>query len=241
MKKREKNTLKQKIHSLFSLSYVLLKIKIFKTFNKEGYFLLMTPQHGNLGDHAIALSTKNLLKSNKKKFIELTDYQIQNLFNKNRIAVFNKYKLLICGGGNIGPLYPNLEKLFKEIISKNPESKIIVLPSSINAPTKKGHQHYINRNKDIYNSHQNLTLYLRDDNSLKQLKDLKCIKKVFPDTAMSLKYNFSKECTGCLLVLRNDKESWFTKKEKIEIFEICKSIFNKVTLGETNSNGIIYK
>lgn len=70
-------------------------------------FLLLTPQHTNFGDHAIAFSEIQFLSNQKYYVVEITGKKLITLLRypklvKNLIA---KHQIFINGGGNLGTLW----------------------------------------------------------------------------------------------------------------------------------------
>ena len=69
--------------------------------NPSTVFLLMTPEHGNLGDHAIAFAIIRLLEKNSIQVIEISDKKLRKMSWEKQLGVFNGMPVLVCGGGNL--------------------------------------------------------------------------------------------------------------------------------------------
>ena len=126
---------------LARVNYFLLIWKlIFSTaFKKIKYrekfkFLLITPEHCNLGDHAIAAAEEALFKD--FFLFEITERSLDKFFKYFRHSLslkllFGKSDILIHGGGFIGTIWPYSDILTQQIIELLPHSRIILLPNTI--------------------------------------------------------------------------------------------------------------
>lgn len=94
-------------------------------------FLIFTPEHANLGDHAIAYAESILLKKARIKYYEITGEKLYELEQYGYLSILNHATILINGGGNLGILWPLIEKMNRAVITQNPDSKIYVFPNSI--------------------------------------------------------------------------------------------------------------
>ena len=66
-------------------------IKEFKK-NPKTVFLLMTPEHDNIGDHAIAKAETDFLKKQGINYIEVTSKRLSEMSWANHLDVFNGLK-----------------------------------------------------------------------------------------------------------------------------------------------------
>ena len=177
-----------------------------KTVEYEKIVLIGTPEHGNLGDQAIANSTELFLKDNNFKYSEITlnDYQkcrSNLLSNPPRI-------ILLQGGGNMGNNWIVEEKLRWDVILSFPNSKIIVLPQTIYFEDTYNKNSCLETIKLVYSSHSNLTVYARENKSYEMLKSLGIKTKFAPDMVL---YNTPVAHTipknrKILVLSRKDKE-----------------------------------
>ena len=202
--------------------------KLFRK-NPKTVFLVLTPEHGNLGDHAIALAEKELLLKNHIDYIEITDRQVNEMRRKNELNILDGFPILINGGGNIGTLWPNVEMAMRDIIEQNPKSSIALLPNTAYfEKTDQGTEEF-NKTINIYKCHKQLHLYLREKISYSLFKNVCQNVKLIPDMVLSLnRCNNNVQRHGCLLCLRGDREKTLTEKDSQFIKEEVSSLFNDV-------------
>ena len=197
-------------------------------FNKDykTVFLLMTPEHGNVGDQAIAKAETNFLHNNGINYIEITSRKLGEMKWAQQLDVFNGFPILINGGGNLGTLWMDVEILQREIVQKNPKSKILFLPNTIFYEKNEQGQKELRRSIQIYNRHKKLTLYAREQTSYDFMKPIYRDVQIAPDMVLSLKESNSKtERNGCLLCLRGDCEKTRTQLQDDIIRDQAKALF----------------
>lgn len=204
--------------------------KLKRTFKEKRIILFCTPEHGNLGDHAIAIAQDKFFKDNfpKINIIEITSHfylkkkeVIKKLINETDI-------LVISGGGFIGSLWLNEEYLVRDIISNFLENKIIIFPQTIFFEKSNFGKNEFKNSKKIYSNNKNLYICVRDKKSLIQANKLISNKKnifYIPDIVLYLtdtiiQKNFIRN-NNILICLRKDKEK-VKNKELQKILLILK-------------------
>lgn len=194
--------------------------------NPKTVFLVLTPEHGNLGDHAIALSITNLLTKCGIDYVEITGARLHEIQQRNILDLFNKYPILINGGGNLGTLWLDVEYIFRQLISKNPRSTIICFPNTIFYDnTQKGQQEF-EKSIRIYNKHRNLYLFARERISYDIMRKFYKNVGLVPDMVLALnKSDTRQKRNGCLLCLRNDCEKTRTKAQEQQIRSQAEQLF----------------
>ena len=167
--------------------------------------LLDFPNHPNVGDSAIWLGELNLLRSFNLGRVVYTcstsDYSATRLSE-----VIGDGTILLSGGGNFGDLWEHHHLLREQAILDFPGNPIIQLPQSICFQDTAN----LERAKSVVNSHRNLTLLLRDQNSLDIARnEFKCPSFLCPDMAFSLG-PLNRPCEpseSVVFLAREDKES----------------------------------
>lgn len=194
--------------------------------NPDAVFYVLTPEHGNIGDHAIAVATKNILDESEIQYIEISENKLFELYSCGFLNVFNGRPILMQGGGYLGTLWFKSEVLLRNIIKNNKKSNIICLPNTIYyEKSDYGLSEFENSIK-IYNEHKNLVLYAREKISYDIMK--KVYKNVYlvPDVVLSLDYSEEKlDRKVCLLCLRSDLEKTMSDKDLEKIKTIASGIF----------------
>ncbi len=196
--------------------------------NPHALFLVLTPEHDNLGDQALAVSEKKMLDRLGIEYIELTEKDIRLLDDYNCLNVMNGRPILFNGGGNLGTLWPSVEKATRTIIKRNPRSTICFLPNTIYyEDTPEGN---IERDLsvDIYNAHRSLYLYAREELSYFMMKELYKNVKLMPDMVMSMNIDIAEyPRKGCLLCLREDKERTRSENDEEKIISQASLLFDE--------------
>lgn len=192
----------------------------------RGVFLIMTPEHGNLGDHALAYAGTRMLKQLGIPYFEITSWQVDRLSRRKLLRILNGYPILLNGGGYLGALWPDEERRTREVIRSNPDSPIMILPNTIYYPdTPEGRQE-AEKSAEIYNGHPNLRLYAREQSSYEKMSALYRNVKLVPDMVLSLdgiKGETSR--SGCILSLRRDCEKTRTNDDEMRLCSVVSSLF----------------
>lgn len=205
------------------------RIKKYTDQGQPFMFLVMTPEHGNLGDHAIALSEISILNQIGINYLEITGRQLSKLKKHKLLDVMNGYPILINGGGNLGTLWFDVEKLQRFILEENSKSKIIVLPNTIFYEDTKYGKQELNNSIRIYGKHNSLTLCAREKTSYEFMKEVYRNVVLIPDMVLKMKPEIeNRERSGCLLCLRNDLEKTMNDEQYSIIKEQVNSIFDCV-------------
>lgn len=195
-------------------------------------FIIGTPEHSNIGDSAITIAQlqyfERLITSNRIKEITLNEFYNYRKWIK---YVIRKYDLItIPGGGNMGNQWKNEENNRYDIINDFKENNIIIFPQTIYFVNN--NQSDIERSKLMYENHNNLYMFAREDISYEIMK--KMYKnpsiKLAPDIVLSTNMNsfgaIKNKKNGVLLCIRNDEE----KKISNKIWEIIKGELNNMHL-----------
>lgn len=232
--------IKNKIYSIIKKLYPeKRKIKnLIKNYrNIEKIIYLQTPEHGNLGDQAIAIAGQKYLnfKYKNKLIIEFT-FEEYERYKKLIKKLINKEDIIyLHGGGNLGNLYKEIEIQRREIIKTYINNKIVILPQSIFFTDDKFGEKERKVTQTIYNKHKDLHIIARDEKSYKIAKEMFKNNNVYctPDIVLFLEdMNLNKtniERNGVIFTLRQDKEKVLSNEKKEKIVKIL------------NKNNIEYK
>ncbi len=206
----------------YALAYPFVKQKIL---HPKAVFLVLTPEHGNLGDHAIAKSEIEMLNKLSIKYIEITGNQLVKLQYSKYLNLMNGRTILVNGGGNLGTLWFNVEKLFRDIIQVNSKSKILLFPNTFYYENSDWGNKELDNSIKIYNKHKKLVLYARERTSYEKMKEIYHDVRLVPDVVLSLKYNKNNERKGCLICLRSDCEKTISSESEEIILSKVKHLF----------------
>lgn len=196
--------------------------------NIDAAYLVLTPEHGNLGDHAIAQAEQLVLKQAGIKAIEVTTEELKLRRELGLLRLMNGRLILVNGGGNLGTLWFSVEELIRAVIEKNPKSNIFIFPSTIYYDDTDFGNKEKKKSKEIYNAHNKLVLYLRESESYRISSELykNITVKLMPDMAMLLNYcepHVSRH--GCILTLRSDREKTRSDEQDAAIIDQVSELF----------------
>lgn len=221
----------------FLCIWKLIFINFFKRlkYRDKFKFLLITPEHGNLGDHAIAAAEKELFKN--FAVCEITENKLDKFFKYygNGIylkLLFGKSDILIHGGGYIGTIWPYSDELLQKIMKLLPDNKIVLLPNTVFYSDDEDGEKWLENARKVYNSHDNLTLCVREkvsyDRALRLVDNSEKVKLI-PDMVLSLnKCRDDQERIGAVLCLRKDREKTMDDSQASEIYNFANGAFDSV-------------
>ncbi len=194
--------------------------------NSKTVFLLMTPEHGNLGDHAIVKAENDILTACGINYMEVTSRKLSEMMSENNMDLFNGFPILITGGGNLGTLWMDVEELEREIIAKNPKSPIIILPNTVFYEDSEWGREELCKSVQIYNRHKHLTIYAREQTSYEFMRSIYKDVKLIPDMVLLIKEDDGfAERKGCLLCMRKDRERTLSDAQESIIYQQVGELF----------------
>ncbi|MFT5871494.1 MAG: exopolysaccharide biosynthesis predicted pyruvyl transferase EpsI/GT2 family glycosyltransferase [Clostridium sp.] len=247
---------KTKIKHLLS-SFIPHKVKCKMKYNKEytnGYketnhlyeieadknhiFIIGTPNHGNLGDHAIAYAEHKILEENFKDhtIIEITTEDLIKHLKSLKENVKKDDIFVLQGGGNLGDEYIWEEEGRRKIFSEFKDNKIILFPQSIYFKSDANGQKELNKTKMIYSQHKNFAMVAREITSYNIMKQTFTNSNVIltPDIALYLNKTYPiYERKGVLLSLRKDKEGLLSQEQKNKIESTIEKNFDNIIITDT--------
>ena len=216
-------------------------------YNKRFLFIIITPEHENIGDHAIFLAEKELFKD--FYIFEITEFKLAKIFKRYKYykksidILFGKHLVLCHGGGSIGTLWENADGLLMDFISARHKNKIIILPQTIFVDNNISGEIWLEKARKVYNAHPNLTVCAREKISYELTKELLYnINKVYliPDMVLSLN-KCKKEVmrNGVALCLRNDCEKTINEEKYDEIVNFAQSKFIKILFADMSAGSSV--
>lgn len=196
---------------------------------RKNLYLLGSPEHGNIGDQAIAVAELKMFKPQELGFDALYDIQMDE-YNEQEHSL-KKYinpgdVLLIHGGGNMGIEWFAGEQLIRRVIRKFPNNKIIVLPQTLYYGDSERGKTELERSKMLYAKHQNLHLFAREKISYEGMKEHYPKNSVYlvPDMVVSMRRTDPRrKRESILLCLRADAEKRLSDKCAEDIMAAAKA------------------
>lgn len=229
------------IRLLVKIQYLLFNYfipKKFKVYSKKRkLFVMLSTDYSNLGDHAMTYVHINMLKKNFPNYeiIELlVGDTLRNIKYLSKIIQSGDV-ITLKGGGNIGLEYFREELYRRIIIKKFNKNKIILFPQTIYFPnTNQGNREFL-KTINIFNSHPEFYVNLRDSISYNLVKDkLRMHVQLMPDIVLSLgNLGLESARNGATVCLRSDVEGVYSKEEKDKIIEITSLKYKSVKVTDT--------
>lgn len=179
--------------------------------DRQIVYLLDTPAHDNLGDHAIAYAQRRFIEKALPDAlilelpIELVDMHLS--FIRKHIRPGDL--LCMVGGGNFGDAYLMHEYSKRKVCRMFPDNRVIIFPQTINySDTTQGHRE-LALTQESLQPHRKLTITARDSLSHRRAKqwfpEAECI--LTPDIVLSLPpIRMEVPRKGILCCLRRDSE-----------------------------------
>ena len=226
---------------LHRLSWWTQLLKLVLTFPLKRSVLIGSPEHGNLGDQAISLAERIMLHKNNIYVVEIAGglYRRKPCF----VKIFVKRKDVICisGGGFLGSLWKLEDDMVNDIVLKFRNNRIVIFPQTLYFTSVEDRKKFV----EIYSSHKDLHLFLREKNSYELARNIlqgtKCKVHLAPDMVFSLNMEDLKPqpTNTVLLCLRTDKESILNAETKKAIDRFSASLNAETEYITTNSSRLV--
>jgi len=166
--------------------------------------LLDFPNHDNVGDTAIWLGERALLRELGCEVAYTASFSSYSSSMARR-AVGRSGVILLHGGGNLGDLWPTYQAFRERVIQSHPRTRIVQLPQTV----RFAHEASMQRAADVFSSHPDLTVMVRDRPSedIARRAFSRCRVIAAPDSAFALEALPNPEPTSRVVVLmRTDRE-----------------------------------
>ena len=192
------------------------------TEEKKNIFIVGSPNHNNLGDHAIWYATDKLLHQLYPQYniVDVSIEDIQTDFEGLSELVSVGDIFILQGGGNFGNLYMDDEIIRRMIIMIFPRNRKIMFPQTYCFTDDADGVEELQNSVRIYGADRNLVMIARDNESYLKMKDL-FSNEIFllPDVVLTVDMgNISGvKRSGALLCFRNDAEKKLSTEEEKDI------------------------
>jgi exopolysaccharide biosynthesis predicted pyruvyltransferase EpsI len=142
--------------------------------------LLDFQSHPNVGDSAIWIAQRFILRTIGVRVM----YAGGQTFVPEQLAArLHGGPILLQGGGNLGDLWPEHQRFRERVIAAFPDRPIIQLPQSIHFQNAGA----LRRARSVFNAHPNLTILVRDRDSLELAQAEFSVRSVLcPDVVVAL-------------------------------------------------------
>lgn len=173
--------------------------------------LTCCPNHGNLGDHAIAIAERRMLnRVNSHPPLSFSGDTVPLLLALRRYAT-PEDTIYLHGGGNMGTMYRCEEDYRLRLIASLHDNRIILFPQTMSYEDTADSRRFLRHTQRVYGAHPDLHLFAREQVSYERMKaaypdnDVRLV----PDIVLSLGgqdgAEFGKR-RGVLLCMRDDVE-----------------------------------
>ena len=174
-------------------------------------YLLDSPTHSNLGDHAIAFAQKKFIQKilPDAQIIEIPIQLVDMHLGYIRKHINPNDIICMIGGGNFGDEYLLHEYSKRKVCQMFPEHKVIVFPQTIYYSQSERGQRELAETQASLNKHKHLTIAARDRVSWERAQQYfpSANNILVPDIVLSLSpVRMSATRTGILCCLRKDLE-----------------------------------
>ena len=198
-------------------------------------FIFGIPQHGNLGDQAIAEAEAAFIaKYSTRTLVEIPMEESEERIAEVKSVLQPEDIIAWHGGGNFGTIWPNEEHCRQAVLAEFSDHPIIIFPQSIYFDLKD--KKSLKKSQDLYNSLPNLTLFVREQVSYdlaQQILDVHCVRLV-PDIVLSYSPEISAHRRdGAITLLRSDKEKKLRQSDQAQIIKLLRQQFDYVTESDT--------
>lgn len=204
---------------------------------KKNIFIIGTPNHGNLGDHAIWYATQRILEEFDPD-ANVVDINMEEV-KTDMDALFHIIRpediIVLQGGGNLGNYYMDDEMIRRYVIARFANNRIIMFPQTVNFSDDEEGKRELEKSIQIYQRNQNLILFARDEKSCQFLREhFNNQIDMLPDVVLSLNCMDKKiRREGALICLRSDRESARSEEEKQIIEQFLREKYETVHVTDT--------
>ena len=187
---------------------------------------VLTPIHGNMGDHAIAQAEALMFRQLCIETIEVDGTSLAKLQKLGALGCMNGRGILVHGGGFIGTLWPSSERLLRDLVRQNPDSPILCLPNTFYFDDTEMGRQMLLQSMEIYNAHPDMKLYARERISYEQMKPCFRSLSLTPDMVMMMnRTQPERDRHGLLLCLRSDREKTMDQTQEEQVRSFAESCF----------------
>ena len=184
---------------------------LIRNIKSQVVYLLDSPTHSNLGDHAIAFAQRNFIKKSlpDAQIIEIPIQWVDMHLKYIRKHIKPDDIICMIGGGNFGDEYLLHEYSKRKVCQMFPEHKIIVFPQTIYYSDSERGRRELAETQVALNKHEHLTIAVRDQVSWERAqKYFPCANNILvPDIVLSLNaVSMPVSRNGILCCLRKDLE-----------------------------------
>ena len=211
--------------------------------DKKRIVLIGSPFHGNLGDHAISIAERRFFIDQlpDRKVIEVVGEDLRQFLSFIKYGIKKDDAIVITGGGFLGNLWIEEEKMVREIVNSFADNKIIIMPQTIYFTLNESGKKELQQTKEVYERHPDLNICLRDRKSYNLVKtEMRISGTIFylPDMVTYLnEQKGSRKRGNILFCIRSDKEKVL---DDAKVSKLC-DFFDKKELAYSFTTTVLDK
>ncbi len=210
--------------------------------------LLLTPLHGNLGDQALAIADFNFLKRcgiTSDEVLEIPTAIVEGVSNSQIRKIVGNRIIFVQAGGFIGNTWMNEERQVQRCLKICSKNTIIILPQTITFTSDKEGESDKRKMKKILDRCQDITICVREMQSVKEAYELGCMNKVLvmPDMVIGFMPEIAKSISRkneCLFCMRQDREKSVSDNFVKNVEEEISRLGLKIKYTNTLTEGYVY-
>ena len=190
---------------------IVIRATVQSLAHRKKLFLLGTPIHGNLGDHAIAMAARQFLKDHFPGYaiIEVEPQTAEKYCGYLKKRLIRNGLVLNTGGGSFGSLWPEEERMLHTVLQTCADNRVIILPQTIFFSGDEEGKRVLAGSQAVYSAHRDLVICCRERYTYEYMAEHfpACRLLLTPDMALYLRpVERSGPREGVLFCMRSDKE-----------------------------------
>lgn len=180
--------------------------------HRKKLFLLGTPVHGNLGDHAIAMAARQFLNDRFPGYavIEVEPRTAEKYMGYMKKHLIRDGLVLNTGGGSFGSLWFDEERMLRTLLRTCADDRVIILPQTIYFTQDEEGQRILAESQAAYTAHRDLYIGCRERYTYEFMQEHfpGCRLVLAPDMVLYLRpVETAGPREGVLFCMRTDKEA----------------------------------
>lgn len=231
----------ERIQEILLEHRILVSVK--KHVHRDDIVLLVgTPLHGNLGDQAITMAEVEFFTQRGYRVLEIPSPMVIKYLDKWEKYISGK-RIYVHGGGFIGSLWPEEQRMLENVIKSFPKNEIIILPQTVYYDKVDDRVKALN---SLLAKHGNVVLCTRETYSYEFAKQYlyEAIVKLVPDMVLSVNWfdKQAKKQDKVIFCMRNDLEKTLSDNTVSLLRELVKTYYPdaKIEFTDTVVDGMIY-
>ncbi|QEH80271.1 hypothetical protein EIK56_19960 [Sphingomonas sp. C8-2] len=211
--------------------------------------IFLAADYGNIGDIAITIAQEEFLKKNAEgaSVIRVPISRTESLIDSIVAQVTPEDIITIVGGGNMGSMYPEIERLRQLVIRSFRKNRVVCFPQTLDWDESRKSTRALLGIENVYSRHPDLHIFARETITRDRLEKLfaRCPAVsigLAPDIVLSARFSAMegrKEGlpSGILLCFRDDRERALELDRRKEVEAVLARTGRSIQLTDTHVGG----